>query len=284
MPIFALRLRGWRTYTLTALFAFSTSIVMGWTGDAIKGETLFCAWTGWTEAECRGHGMHLWALFACALATTGLLLAGRRLLSHLGTVDELEEVPPKPVQTLLVLVSTPNHARLDCNAGTLTVHSSAGAWRLEWLAGTDPAGVLDSWTAAHAAWNWLPLLRAVWTHQDGLHAVVLLGSRESAAGLPECRRVLEHMWAGSARSHRPPKMRLSTHEPDFSSLCAVRDAIRHELALAGDTTLAVDVTGGTKTASIAAAVAAMDAGAVLQYIEGPRVRTYRIAARRWQAF
>lgn len=174
----------------------------------------------------------------------------------------------------MLLVSAPNHDHLRAGGGQFVLRLNGKT--LQWPSGATPAEV-EACIGAPLRWNWLPLLRAVAANGDALREIVLIGSPQSAASLPLCAAVLRGTAVGQ------PAVRLSVHQPDFMCLGAVRDAIRHEVlrlraTRRGETS--IDVTGGTKTASIAAAVAAMDRDAVLQYVEARGVRCYRIVAHR----
>lgn len=269
-----------RVLAATAALAIALGLLLGWLGDALKGELVFCAWTGWTESHCRSAGLHIWIAALSLLGIIALLTVGQRLLQRVGIVEGLHEVPPVAAAGMVALVSRPNHQRLECHDGLLTVHffaQSQPPWSI-----ACPCADLTGTLQRHAgSWNWLPLLMAVAAQQSHLRHLTLIASPESAADLADCVLVLRRLLGDAA-----PEVRLCTHRPDFYSLDEVRAAIRSELARlrACGGAVVVDITGGTKTASIAGAVGALDEGAVLGYVEGRRVRHYRLQATRWHAW
>lgn len=228
----------------------------------------------------------MWAtLGMCVLLLAAILVLGRRVLSTLSSVGAMAEIQRPPAHTLVMLLSVPNHQQLSLEGGELRVggRSPAGPW--EWWS---PKPVFDD----AVPWNWLQLCRCA-TQLPEVQRIVLIPSPASAehgaAAVALLRWVFARRVAQGAEGlvqaegaveGQAPDITLSSHSPDFASLAAVRDAVRHELSVGGGVAAIVDVTGGTKTASIAAAVAALDADALLGYVEGGRLRTYAIGAER----
>lgn len=282
-------LRRWRGYGFTALLAVVLATLVGWLGDGLKGETLFCAWSGRVEADCRAMGWHWFAMAGCAAAIVALLALGRNLFSRLGGVEELSSVEHRPSRAMVALFSSPNHARIEFADDAMVVQLVASQPGERWPAGSHVEETLAELDGKNFRWNWIPLLRAINTHGAKLETVMLIGSTDSAKFVGEFRRVLQTVMGEQA-----PEVRLAKLTPSFSDLDQVRQAIKRELAdmsrLEGPhgklqpEDIVINVTGGTKTAGIAAAVAAMDHGASLEYSENKELLTYRIVAQRWQAF
>jgi hypothetical protein len=268
----------WWDFTCTAIAALSIAVLAGWLGDALKGEALFCQWWGWPEAECRARHWPQVALLGVAVALAAVLALARRRLSTLAGVERLVEVRQAPSEALIVLLSPPNHAAMQLHDGAWVQMGDARQWSLS----PENLGPL---LQERLPWNWQPVLRAVHAHQPRLRHVLLLGSRQSVGALQSCAGLLHCLWP---QAHW--QVHTSPLQPDFTSLCEVRQALaaavaslRSELNHQG-LRPAINITGGNKTASIAAAIAAMELDLELEYLEDQTLRAYRIEAAHWQAF
>lgn len=267
----------WR-YGGTAAAAVCLAVLVGWLGDALKGEALFCPWWGWSEQQCRARGWPLLALAGVSLGLLLVLVISRRRLGRMAAVERLAEVQHAPREALLLLLSPPNHTGLR-----LTEQPAITLVGGQHIA-LSPAA-LPALLGQRLPWNWQPVLRAVSAHQSRLIRVVLLGSRGAGGDLDACAQVLKLLWPAARWC-----VDASPLQPDFSSLCEVRQALAGAVAQlrqdsANDTLRPViNVTGGNKTASIAAAIAAMELDLELEYLEDQRLRAYRIQAALWKAF
>lgn len=265
-------------YVATATWAVWLTLLVGWLGDVIKGETLFCAWTGQADAVCRQAGWHWWALGGLLIGLALLLVVGVGTFSRWGSIDRFDEVPVERACVVLILLSVPNRAPV------VPPPWPRGQW--PWVGAPLPqssaAGVTGGMPPG-PPWNWEPLLKAVEAHVGTARRIILMPSRESAEHADAARRLIEHCLESDRL-----EVRVARRAPDFACLNDVRDAIGKELgSLPVRLRLqapVVDVTGGLKTASIAAAVAAMDHQATLQYLERLELRHFRIVARRWHGF
>lgn len=265
-----------RAYAASAGLALSLALLVNWLAEALKGDVPFCSWTGLEATQCRAAGGQWMALTAIGAALAAVAVLGTKLMSRLRPVDELVETDLRPAEVLVTLVSKP--AAATGPSPVQPAHMPEPS--LQSAPPMPPLPLLPPMPP-----NWQPLVQAMQAHGQVLQRLLLVGSRQSGPFLAQCSQVLQTVLPGPS-----PTIQHARHCPDYFCLADVRDTLSREIAaLQRDPALqgariVVDITGGTKTASIAAAIAAMERDVALQYVEGATVRTYRIGAQRWQAW
>jgi hypothetical protein len=121
-------------------------------------------------------------------------------------------------------------------------------------------------------WNWLQLLRAVRHHQGAVERIYLIGSADRRDGDPGSWRQLDLCMKMLRRFLPGVDLRKAEHPVEFELFAevkgAIEDLIQRERSEHGsrEADILIDVTGGFKTASIAAAAVTLTNGVKFQYI------------------
>src|SRR5262249_42770880 len=119
-------------------------------------------------------------------------------------------------------------------------------------------------------WPWQQLLRAIAPHR-GLRKLILIGSKHgtetdkpgSFALLADCGKLLGRYLPAGCEVHLHPE---ALAFEDFNEVKrSLRGIISAEVRVAGEGAIAIDVTGGQATTSIAAAAATIGSEAIFQY-------------------
>lgn len=273
-------------YVKTAALTLALAVTVGWLGDSIKGDALFCygnVW-GWIGG-CESTAAWLLQMAFCSALVTGFLILGRNTFSRLGGVASLRQVGAQPSKVMVALLSDSSHKSLTVQpeALVLTLKKQPAPIRLPM-----PMEIKDlnsELKSRDLFWNWTMLLTAIEYHRSQLEVLALVGTKESLSQVNDFKLLLQVLMGDAA-----PLVK-STEPVDFIDLESVRSRVvetmteLHEHHGVPYESMTVNVTGGTKTASIASAIAAMDKEARLEYVDGNeeprRTMTYMIDAVRW---
>ncbi len=126
--------------------------------------------------------------------------------------------------------------------------------------------------SADKRWNWLQLLRAVSHHQGVVRRIYLVGSADRLGGDPGSWGELDLCVKLLGRFLPGVELIKATRAVEFELFgevkSAIEDLIQHERSKYGthDSGILINVTGGLKTASIAAAAVTLTNGVKFQYI------------------
>ncbi len=239
--------RVWRRELLLILIALAFVASSGWLGDSLKGELLFDGWVQYSNSPhvmfWRIVSLVIAAVFACG---SGYLLYQKR--QQYLPVGHLEEC--KQPGNILALIATVSAPQEDAKL----VFSDEG---VPWLEFKEPARPLpdsleQATTVSLHRWNWQQLLRAIKPHTASVKEIHLIGS-PSATGssdrLGDCEKLI--------RFYLPDvKVCIVSSAIDFENIDLLYHTFEqeiHRLDCAERETV-LDVTGGQKTASIAAAL------------------------------
>lgn len=252
-----------------AAVAFAVILLESWIADGLKGDELFPWWPG-------GKLKYGDETFACvvggmiSLAVLGIAFLyrqGRRLLPvEVRRIGRPGHVRPRAV--LVLPVSTP---RWQWSPAGLAGGPGGKTWPL-------PAALPEALAEmarlaapgegqALPSFAWEQLLRAVEPHAGRLQRIVLIGSpgaRGSFATLGLCRQMIRHYFP------RLDAITLDEREARFDALDDLLDLYREivagEAARKGE--IMLDVTGGTKVVSIAAAIVTVEHPEIeFQYVD-----------------
>ena len=229
---------------LNILIAFVILLLQSWIADGIKGDQLF-PWLPGGAVGAGGAGFWWWmlAMALLSLACAGVLYKRRRTFLPVA-VQRIGQ--PGRVEPHAVLVLA----------------------------------------LSHTAWQWQPdrltqLLRAIREHQPRLQRVLLVcssGTGGSAASFPACREMITHYFPqlDAARI----EMREASFEALDELLALYHRIIAEEASRRRE--IMIDVTGGTKVLSVAAAMVTLEHPEIeFQYVEtagDKRVRTFNVIA------
>lgn len=256
--------RSLRIFALFLIPLVLLPIFAGWVGDLVKERV----------EDPQGITSGEWWLFAIGLVGLflSLLLAvreGRKLIPA-RVVDQRQGV--KPHSVLVALLSPCNNLeRIDGPTGPewqvrdqKTDHKASLSGRsLDELRRVDRN--LPQWT-------WQQTLRATYPHREGLERLVLLGSK-NGSGTPSQLNLAHDFFSTwfSGKVEVLGKAGVSSEtDPDswcvdFEDLDATQAVLRRAIERLRrcehhyqDTDIVIDVTGGPKTASIAAAMVTLD--------------------------
>ena len=265
-----------RDATVNIGLVFSLILLQSWIADGIQGGALFT----WTS-----HGLSFadspWLMIA-VLAM--LLVSGFGLAWMLYT--RRRTFLPIQIQRIGEPDDVTAHAVL-----VLTM-SFTGAWKIDITNKqlTHPRGdpvdlsgdlnvVLDRLAALGERFSWEQILRAIAKHTEKLQRVVLIGSpgeNGTARRFEECRDFLLPYF-------QLPKTSFEKKEADFEKLddlvhvyqTVIRDQAQRKREIM------IDVTGGTKVVSIAAAMVTLEHPEIeFQYVEThheKRIRTFNVS-------
>ncbi|MCP5535448.1 MAG: hypothetical protein H7A51_04340 [Akkermansiaceae bacterium] len=241
--------------------------------------TAYCSAT-WSEHAVLGKDfLEAHPIFISSICVLGLLATNKVLKKILRVIEGPEDIHlnnnPDPINTLVLAVSLPNHTlefptSTDVHA-VVSVASRTDSPPVTYtLSGKNLASDIDALDGS--MWKWQQLLRAIEPHKE-LKKVILIGSKTgympgspgSYASLDECSKLLA--------PYLPSSCALSLHHEalafeDFNELkTALRNIITEEISDVGEGHVAVDVTGGQATTSIAGAAATIGTEAIFQYVQ-----------------
>lgn len=253
------RLRSWvkRTPWRALGLVWVAMLTGNWTADGLKGEALFSDW--WPALK----DYRLLISAAAALvfaATTVLLYHARRAFAFVQTLSQRKATPHR---CLVLLVSTPNAVPADTRFPMRIEQDK----RIVILEGRSLEEDIEALSAIR--WNWQQMLRALVPHRTMLNRIYLIGSKDaggkgSFSHLPLCWNIL-HQYAGQAEVYQEPPVDFQQFD---QVVRAVNTIVEREIECGTrETDILVDVTGGTKTASIAAASVTLSSQVKFQYVE-----------------
>lgn len=188
--------------------------------------------------------------------------------------------PPDPHRVVIFTVSTPTRGTVFPAAlrGHAIVLRSGAIESAFTLLGDDLAADIGR---VAGRWNWQQILRGIQPHLPRVERVHLLGSPGddgSFAWLPRCKEMLALYLRSDV------EVRIHPRAVDFESVDDVIQAIRSlvddetDRSRVSERDVIVDITGGQKTTSAAAAVVTLNSRVTFQYVSAeaptPRVRAY----------
>ncbi len=268
------RLAGGYSALLNILLAFLILLLQSWIADGIKGDQLFPWLPG--GALSAGDARFAGAMLAMALlsfACAGVLYARRRSFLPLAVqrIGQPGRVAPHAV-VVLALSRTPWRWAPD----RLTRTGSADCP----LPPTLPAALrCMAALPERDRFAWEQLLRAIREHLPRLQRLILVGSSGaggSADSFAECRHMITHYF---------PQLDASRIEARTASFDALDELLGVYRAIICDEAarkaeIMIDVTGGTKVLSVAAAMVTLEHPEIeFQYVEtdgDKRVRTFNV--------
>lgn len=271
------RCRALRTGFCVLLLPISTS----WIADGLDGD---CLWTNALTCPPLEHALRVAGAVALAvIALVGLWSAARHLL----IVHRLQPGSSvKPHRVLIAAVSTLN-SPLVAGEPAIAVAKHHASVRLSGALHTD----IDAISTAHREnrwegyrWNGQQLLRAISPHLPTLQQVILLGSSGRGGSqdqLDDYQRLL--------RLYLPQiDIDIGRASVDFEDINAMTHAFAECIDAAclkgyAERDIMIDVTGGQKTASIAAALSTLSRpGLEFQYVQTSDnfdVRSFNVVAK-----
>lgn len=238
-------------------------VFTAWIGDILKD-----AWTAcWAEEGCSSFSTVDLSLLAIAVslaaaALYGVHRLGREFISPRIVKQQQNDVQPHPV--VIALLSPQKE---------LTLHD--GQWMLNNGPLSDNIRHLVDPGLKLSGFTWQQTLRAGHHHhKDGtLQKLLLIGSHGnggsgSGTALELAKAFFGHYFPG-IEVLAPGIQNPAIYSPDFEDLEATRAALKKAITLCGakDRDIIIDITGGQKTASIAATLVTLDrADLMFQYV------------------
>ena len=199
-------------------------------------------------------------------------------------MDASDPDPPMGDVTLVMHISPHNDLCYDAEQGVVTDKKSGRQFNLGFRSIPEDIAILDGEYLEPvpggdkgSRWPWQQLLRGIDRYvnlpqkRSGKLRILLIGSKDGArAGtfhlLDECIRFLKHypeLQDAEIVAHCS-----ALDFEDYNEMKeAIRDLLDRETATVDEKSVFVDITGGPKTASIAAASATMGAKGMFQYIQ-----------------
>jgi hypothetical protein len=262
---------------LNILLAFFILLLQSWIADGIKGDQLF-PWLPGGALGAGGAGFWWWmlAMALLSLACAGVLYKRRRTFLPVA-VQRIGQ--PGRVEPHAVLVLALSHTAWQWQPDRLT---HARKPETHTLPPALPAALaVMAALGEHDKFSWEQLLRAIREHQPRLQRVLLVcssGTGGSAASFPACRKMITHYFP------QLDAARVEMHEASFEALDELL-ALYHRI-IAEEASrkreIMIDVTGGTKVLSVAAAMVTLEHPEIeFQYVEtagDKRVRTFNVIA------
>lgn len=260
---------------LNILLAFGILLLQSWIADGIKGDQLF----PWLPGGALGAGDARFACWMLAMALLSLALAAwlyarRRTFLPVAVrrIGQPGRVEPRAV-LVLALSRTAWHWQPERLTRASAEHPLPPQCS-DALRAMDSLGERDKFA-------WEQLLRAIDVHRAGLQRIILVGSpgRDgSAASFPACREMITHYFP------QLDAARVELREASFKALDELLALYRRIIAEEAprQREIMIDVTGGTKVLSVAAAMVTLEhPGIEFQYVETAgekRVRTFNVIA------
>ena len=165
---------------------------------------------------------------------------------------------------LITLISKPNSILPEKIIFPLTITTKLGQATLKGDSLKDDIDALNG-----TLWNWQQFLRALATHGcDGktrLKRLYLMGSKESATDLPQCKGIAEQYFSNIEVSCYEMPIDFENVEEVMGGFSRIVKAERGKNT--PDRDIVIDVTGGQKTASIAAALITLTSKITFQYVQ-----------------
>lgn len=231
--------------------------------DAIKGDVLFEGWSKrWAMSGPYRVGV-VFVLFFLWMVLAAFLYNKRAAWTH---VRALSRQPSRAHRSVILLVSPqrPQAVNPEWESQAVFPLVFSEADKSVTIAGKDlkeDISALDPFR-----WNWQQLLRAVAPHVESVERIHLVGSggEGSFQELGICEAIL--------RQYLPRAKFTRTEVKDFEDFAGFIESVGRimEAEVKGglkETDVIVDVTGGQKTASIAAAMVTLDKRVRFQYVQ-----------------
>jgi len=272
------RSSGWGAL-LNILLAFVILLLQSWIADGIKGDQLFPWLPG--GALTFGAAESSWCMLGMALLSVGCagVLYARRSSFLPVTVQRIGQ--PGRVEPHAVLVLTVSWPGWQWEASQLTrTDPKTTTQESRALSATLPAALADmAALGQRERFAWEQLLRATREHLPRLQRVILIGSSGidgTAASFEACRRMISHYFPGLKQANI--QARAASFEELDDLLGVYRKIIVEEAQRKAE--IMIDVTGGTKVVSVAAAMVTLEHPEIeFQYVEtegDKRVRNFNV--------
>jgi len=226
-----------------------------WTADYVR--------DGYDESSFK-----LWPFIVSFTLMTGSMLGLYKLRSTiLPIASYLEGESPTPHKAAILLVSL--KGKLDRSHGSELVFVGGKTVPLSGDLEKDIAALHGSQLGF--TWSWQQLLRAIQPHKDSLTHLYLVGSKEepgspgSHEDLELCRSLFQFYLGDKVDMFLAPAV-------DFEDISAVRRAVgscikQLTAARINEDDILVDITGGQKVTTVAAAIATLNhQGVQFQYV------------------
>lgn len=262
------------------ILAFVFMLAQSWFADGLEGSKLFSGVLGGVQCDA-SCGISFWtvegALFILSILCAMVLYRRRRsfLPVRIQRIVQPGSVEARP--TLILTISRNNWRwtpdELSCDKG--------GSLNLS----NDLAGVLTSMAELGAGekFSWEQILRAIDVHKTELQHVILIGSKGpqgTSVRFAECKAMINHYFPHLKDSD------FELREADFESLEELLGIYRTLISAekVRNRNIMIDVTGGTKVVSIAAAMVSLEHPEIeFQYVEtegAKRVRSFNVTNER----
>lgn len=259
---------------LNLLLVFAVVLLQSWVADGIKGDALFPWLSGGALQHDKPGFIPLMAgMILLAVFFSYLLYRRRRMflptrISRIGN--------PGQVQPRRMLVLTLSWPGWDWQPQQLE-RQGRPAHALP----NDLSDALQAMAAlgAREKFTWEQLLRAVEPHADCLQEIVLIGSEGPQGTFVEadrCRQMLRHYFPQLAA------IAMLAHAVNYEALDSLSGLYRQIIGESKQPAnkIMIDVTGGTKVVSIAAAMVCLEQPEIeFQYVEtagAKRLRTFNV--------
>jgi hypothetical protein len=244
---------------------FAIILLQSWIADGIKGEALFPWWPGGTLKP--GGSDFFWCVTGMGLLSivfAGFLYRRRRsfLPVQIQRIGQAGRVVP---HALLVLTVSRPQWQWQPDQLKRVVESRVESRAL-------PATLPEALAAMAALgerekFPWEQLLRAIQQHVPRLERLILIGSageKGTAASFEACRRMIVHYFPALDQAIIEP--RETSFEALDDLLAVYREIIANEAGRKSE--IMIDVTGGTKVVSIAAAMVTLEHPEIeFQYVQ-----------------
>lgn len=271
------RSSGWGAL-LNILLGFVILLLQSWIADGIKGDQLFPWLPG--GALTFGAAASGWCLLGMGLLSigcAGVLYARRRSFLPVA-VQRIGQ--PGRVEPHAVLVLTVSRPGWEWQPGQLTrINAQTKIRESHDLPATLPEALKVMAQLGETKFTWEQLLRAIQGHVPGAQRIILIGSsgtNGTAASFDACRQMIAHYFPGLEQASI--QARAASFEALDDLLGVYRKIIVEEAQRKGD--VMIDVTGGSKVVSIAAAMVTLEHPEIeFQYVEtegDKRVRTFNV--------
>ncbi|HQO29524.1 MAG TPA: hypothetical protein PKY22_08375 [Accumulibacter sp.] len=259
---------------LNLLLVFAVVLLQSWVADGIKGDALFPWLSGGALQHDKPGFVPLMAGMILLAVFFSFLLYRRRRMFLPTRISRIGN--PGQVQPRRMLVLTLSWPGWDWQPQQLE-RQGRSAYPLP----SDLSGALQAMAAlgAREKFTWEQLLRAVEPHADCLQEIVLIGSEGAQGTFGEadrCRQMLRHYY------RQLPDIDMPVHAVDYESLDSLSSLYRQIIGESKQPAnqIMIDVTGGTKVVSIAAAMVCLEQPEIeFQYVEtagAKRVRTFNV--------
>ncbi len=256
---------GWGSNLLNITLAFILICTQSWVANGVQGSALFEWWSGGFVCNAASCACSFWVVQICLLAVSlgcAYWLYHRRRsfmpvhIQHIGQPGKIH-----PHQVLILTLSrcswqwTPNKLERDKGEHCDLPDDLAGA-----LPVMEQLGEREKF-------SWEQLLRAIDEHKSELQHIVLIGSKGkqgTVQKVEQCEKMIRHYFPLHTT------LTFEQREADFESLDELLGVYRNLVDSNKNRKkdVMIDVTGGTKVVSIAAAMVSLEYPEIeFQYVE-----------------